>query len=94
MNARQEGTQAGVIYLLLLALLFASVGSLFLHLGPWQPVILLVIAAVQAILIVLFFMQVRSSVPLIWLMSASGFLWLAILLLLVLSDYVSRSWVW
>jgi cytochrome c oxidase subunit IV len=94
MNARQEGTQAGVVYVLLMALLAASVGSLFLHLGPWQSVILLVIAAVQASLIVLFFMQVRSSTPLIWLLSAGGFLWLAILLLLVLSDYVSRSWVW
>jgi cytochrome c oxidase subunit IV len=94
MNARKEGTQAGVIYLLLLALLVASVGSLFLRLGPWQPVILLVIAAGQAILIVLFFMQVRASTPLVWLLSAGGFLWLAILLLLVLSDYLSRSWVW
>jgi cytochrome c oxidase subunit IV len=94
MNARKEGTQAGVIYLLLLALLVASVGSLFFHLGLWQPLILLVVAGVQAILIVLFFMQVRSSTPLIWLLSAGGFLWLAILLLLVLSDYVSRSWVW
>jgi caa(3)-type oxidase subunit IV len=94
MKARKEGTQAGVIYLLLLALLAASVSSLFLHLGPWQALILLIIAGLQAILVVLFFMQVRSSAPLIWLLSAGGFLWLAILLLLVLSDHVSRSWVW
>ena len=46
----------------------------------------------MAALILLFFMKVRSSAPLIWLTSAAGFTWLGLLLLLVLLDYISRPW--
>ncbi len=54
--------------------------------------IILLLAAAQAVLVILFFMHVRSGPELIWLFAGGGFLWSAILLVLVLTDYASRSW--
>jgi cytochrome c oxidase subunit IV len=92
MSTKRQGRESGVIYLALLGLLFAGLGSLFFHFGPWQPVIPLLFAATQAILVILFFMRVRTSARLIWLLAGAGFLWLAILLVLVLSEYATRPW--
>ncbi len=64
----------------------------FLPLGHWDCLISLVIAFVMAGLILLFFMKVKYSEPLIWLTSAAGFTWLSLLLLLVIIDYISRPW--
>ena len=46
----------------------------------------------MAALILLFFMKVKYSEPLIWLTSAAGFTWLSLLILLVILDYISRPW--
>ena len=92
MRTKHQRPECIVIYLALLVLLATGLASLFFHLGPWQPAIPLVVAAVQAILVILFFMHVRSSSQLIWLLAGGGFLWLAILLVLVLSEYLSRPW--
>jgi cytochrome c oxidase subunit 4 len=79
--------------LVCLYLLLALTSALaFLPLGPWDWLVSLVIAFVMAGLILLFFMKVKSSEPLIWLTSAAGFTWLSLLILLVILDYVSRSW--
>ncbi len=64
----------------------------FVPLGPWNWVIAIILALVMTGLIVLFFMKVRYSEPLIWLTSAAGISWLSILLFLVILDYISRPW--
>jgi caa(3)-type oxidase subunit IV len=64
----------------------------FLPLQPWTWIISVIIAFAMAGLILLFFMKVRYSEPLIWLTSASGVVWLAILVTLALMDYISRPW--
>ncbi len=56
------------------------------------PIVALAIAVTKASLVVLFFMHVRYSTPLTWLVVASGFVWLAILLALAFADYLSRGW--
>jgi caa(3)-type oxidase subunit IV len=61
----------------LLGLLLADIGSLLLHFGPCRPIIPLLIAVAQAILVI-FFMHVRTSPQLIWLLVGAGFLWLGI----------------
>jgi cytochrome c oxidase subunit IV len=76
----------------LLGLLLADIGSLFLHFGPCQPIIRLLIAVAQAILVILFFMHVRTSPQLISLLAGAGFLWLGILSVLVVTEYASRPW--
>jgi cytochrome c oxidase subunit 4 len=76
-----------------LYLLLALTSALaFLPFGSWNWLLSLMIAFVMAGLIMLFFMKVKYSEPLIWLTSAAGFTWLSVLILLVILDYISRPW--
>ncbi len=88
-----ENLRRSVRVLISLALLLALTTALaFVPLGHWNWLVSVVIAFAMAGLILLFFMKVRYSAPLIWLTSAAGFVWLSLLLLLVLLDYISRPW--
>lgn len=60
--------------------------------GPLNVIIALTIACVKATLVVLYFMHVRYSSKLVWLIFASAVFWLAILFALTLADYWTRSW--
>jgi cytochrome c oxidase subunit 4 len=60
--------------------------------GPMNDVIAMTIAVTKMMLVLLFFMHVRYSSRLIWVIVASMFFWLLILLLLTLTDYTSRDW--
>jgi cytochrome c oxidase subunit IV len=42
---------------------------------------------------VLFFMHVRWSSRLTWVVASSGFVWLLIMFGLTMADYMSRGWV-
>ena len=54
--------------------------------------IALTIAVTKATLVVLYFMHVRYSSRLIWVIVAAMFFWLVIMLALTLADYGSRDW--
>ncbi len=60
--------------------------------GPLNVIIALTIASVKATLVVLYFMHVRYSSRLIWVIIGSALFWLAILFALTLSDYWTRIW--
>jgi cytochrome c oxidase subunit 4 len=92
MTSKKEAVQAVWTYLALLVLLVISLGLRLFHLGILESVLLLVIAGIEAVAVLLFFMRVQASSKLIWLFAGGGFLWLGILLVFVISDYVSRSW--
>jgi cytochrome c oxidase subunit IV len=81
-----------VIWALLMLLLGATVALDFLALGTFNFVAALTIAIIKAALVVLFFMHVRYSSPLIWLAAAGGFYWLGILIFLSMADYATRGW--
>jgi len=49
------------------------------------------IAFIKAVLIVLYFMHVRYSPRIVWIVALAGFFWLGILFALTLCDYLSRS---
>jgi cytochrome c oxidase subunit 4 len=76
----------------LFLLLALTTGISFLPLGAWNWLPTVVIAFVMTALIMLFFMRLRRSEPLLWLTSASGFIWLSFLVLFVVLDYLSRQW--
>ncbi len=76
----------------LLGLTLLTVGVAFIDLGPLNAIMALTIAVGKAMLVLLFFMHVRYSSRLIWVIVASMFFWLLILLLLTLTDYTSRDW--
>ncbi|MBI2220843.1 MAG: cytochrome C oxidase subunit IV family protein, partial [Acidobacteria bacterium] len=58
-----------------------------------NTIVALTIAVTKATLVVLFFMHVKYSTRLTWVVAASGVVWLAIMVSLTLSDYLSRGWV-
>jgi len=60
--------------------------------GPLNAVIALTIAVVKATFVVLYFMHVRYSPRLIWLVIAAALFWMALLFALTISDYSTRSW--
>ncbi len=66
----------------------------FFDLGLLNPVVALSIAIVKATLVVLFFMHLRYSSQLTWVVGGAALFWLGILLLLLLSDYATRGWAW
>lgn len=61
---------------------------------PWQlnTIVALTIATIKATLVVLYFMHVRYSLRLVWVIVASALFWLAIMFALTFSDYLTRSW--
>jgi cytochrome c oxidase subunit 4 len=78
------------VYLGLLALLAATIGASNLDLGILNTVIALVIAGVKAVLVILFFMHVRGSSQVTRVFVVLGYFWLAILIGLTLTDYLTR----
>ncbi len=61
-------------------------------LGKCNVVVALVIATLKATLVVLFFMHAWYSPRRTQLVIISGIVWLAILLALTLTDYLTRAW--
>lgn len=60
--------------------------------GKMNVIIAMTIAVTKATFVVLYFMHVRYSSRLIWLVFASALFWMAILFALTLSDYWTRGW--
>ena len=60
--------------------------------GELNIIIALSIAVLKATLVVLYFMHVRYSEKLTWVVIFAGVLWLGILFVLTMSDYYSRIW--
>lgn len=75
----------------LFVLLVVTVGAAYVNLGPLNTVTAMAISLCKAALIILFFMHVRRSDPLIRLFVAAGFFWLGIMLTLTLSDFLTRK---
>ena len=64
-----------------------------IDLGPFNPVVALVIATTKALLVALFFMHLRhASDRQLKVVVASTLFFLMILLFLTLTDYMSRPW--
>jgi len=65
----------------------------FVDLGPFNPVVALVIATTKALLVALFFMHLRhASERLLKLVVISTIFFLFILLALSMADYATRLW--
>ncbi|HZT57396.1 MAG TPA: cytochrome C oxidase subunit IV family protein [Pyrinomonadaceae bacterium] len=82
-------------YMVFGALIFFTALTVFVAnvpLGKFNDVVAITIAVTKMMLVLLFFMHVRYSSRLIWVIVASMFFWLLILLLLTLTDYSSRGW--
>ena len=80
-----------IVFGVLLLLLVATLGAAKLPLGGWHVPIAMAIATAKAVLIVLFFMHVLYSHKLTMIVSVASFLWLAIMVVLTLNDYLTRG---
>lgn len=69
-----------------------TIGASYLELGPWNPVIAILIACVKATLVVLFFMHVKYSSKLTKLTVGAGVFTFLILVGMSLADYFTRAW--
>jgi cytochrome c oxidase subunit 4 len=80
--------------LALIALTIATTAIAFVDLGGFfNTAIALAVAVAKALLVALFFMHLRYSARLVWLFASAGIFWLGLLLVLTISDYLSRGWV-
>jgi cytochrome c oxidase subunit IV len=80
------------VFAALLGLTLVTVGIAFLDLGPLNTVIALIIAIVKALLVILFFMHLRYSTGLTWIVVGAGVFWLLLLMTITVSDYLTRGW--
>ncbi|MFQ5737671.1 MAG: cytochrome C oxidase subunit IV family protein [Acidobacteriota bacterium] len=80
------------IFACLIALTTLTVWVAFIDLGLLNTIAALSIAVIKATLVVLYFMHVRYGNRLTWVFVSAGLIWLVILLVLLMSDYASRSW--
>jgi len=79
------------VFAVLIALTLVTVGASFLELGAWHTTVGVLIGVVKATLVGLFFMHLLHSSKASWLAVLAGLFWLAILMTLTLSDYLSRQ---
>jgi cytochrome c oxidase subunit IV len=78
------------IILILMALTGITVWAAFIDLGRFNIVVALAIATCKATLVVLFFMHAKYTPRRTQLVIVAGIFWLAILLFMTMSDYISR----
>lgn len=84
-----------VYFAVFVALLFGTlvtVAAAYQDFGSLNFPIALAIAVAKATLVVLYFMHVRYSDRVTWVVVASGFAWLALLIGGLFQDYVTRDW--
>ena len=80
-----------VVFLALLALTAITVLVSYVDLGPLSTPLALLIAAIKATLVILYFMHLREASPLLWLAAGGGFFWLALMIVLTMSDIATRG---
>ena len=84
-----------VYYLVFAALMagtFLTVLAAYFDLGPLNTVAALTIAVFKAVLVILFFMHVKYSSRLTWVVVIGAVFWLGIMLTLTMGDYLTRGW--
>ena len=79
-----------LVFLALIGLTLLTTGVAFVDLGPLNTVVALAIAFSKMLLVILFFMGVRSSSGLVRIVLIAGFFWLALLIAFTMSDYRTR----
>ncbi len=76
----------------LLACLGLTIAAAYVNLGPFNTIVAMSISLAKGMLILLFFMHLCYSKALMWIFAGAGFFWLGIMLVLAMSDYLTRGW--
>src|SRR6478752_8200981 len=81
-----------IIFAVLMFCTYLTWQVAYFDLGAFNTVAALGIAVFKATLVVLFFMHVKYGTRLTWAVVLSSVFWLGILLVLTMSDYLTRVW--
>ena len=81
------------IFAALMVLLGLTMFAAIQNLGELNLIVAMTIAVAKAVLILLFFMHFRDSDTLTWLVGGATFVWFGIMIVLTMTDYVSRDWI-
>ena len=84
--------QYSLVFLALLVGTGLTVLAAYFDLGPFNPILALGIATAKALIVILFFMHVFFQSRLIKMTVATGFFTFLVLIMMTMSDYISRAW--
>lgn len=84
--------QYAMVFGTLLVFTAVTVGAAYIDMKWANPVIALFIACFKACIVILFFMHAKYQSRLIKMTIGSGFFVFLALIVMTLSDYMSRSW--
>lgn len=79
-----------LVWVALIILTWLTTFVATVDLGVMNPVVALVIACTKMLLVILFFMHVKYSTRLTWLIVLAAFFWFGIMITLTLNDYLAR----
>jgi cytochrome c oxidase subunit IV len=80
------------IFFILILSTYLTVQIAYFDLDRLNVVAALAIAVFKAVLVVLFFMHVKYSTRLTWLVVAGGLFWFGIMISVTMVDYLTRAW--
>lgn len=81
------------VFTALMVLTGLTVWAAYQHLGIWNTPLALGIATTKAAMVALIFMHLRSSPKLTAIVVGTSVLFLAFLILVTASDYLTRTWI-
>ena len=84
--------QYALVFGTLLLFTLLTVIAAYIDLKLWNPIIALGIACFKAVIVILFFMHAKYQSRLIKMTIGSGFFMFLVLIVMTMSDYVSRAW--
>lgn len=91
MDMRSAYRRGLKIWVALLVLLVLTFGSSYLKLGPWNSILNMGIAVAKGLLVVLFFMHLRSARAMLRIVACIALFMLALLFGLSRTDYATRA---
>ena len=80
------------IFAILMFCTYLTVQIAFFDLGALNTIAAIGIACFKATIVILFFMHVKYSSRLTWVVVLGSIFWFAILIVLTMSDYLTRVW--
>ncbi len=80
-----------LVLIALMILTAATVAAAFVDMGAMNEVVGLGIATAKALLVLMFFMHLRHSLGLVKIVAGSAVFWLAVLIILTMSDFATRG---
>ena len=81
-----------IVYVLLLILMILTTGLAYVDLTPWSSAVAMAIAGAKAVLVILYFMHLRTSSRMTWVFAGLGLYFVGILILLTMNDVRTRAW--